>query len=543
MGVTTRRGARRAQSAARGALIHKLTDDLVMHAFSFLDAQTLLCMTAISRRFSKIAREDILWRALLRDEVGESNLPAPGSGDRSWRRYMRWGALDIGKCARPAPMMNVPAPEGRFLHRAACISSSLYVFGGLGNAGELEDLWVLDKAAALGGRAWRRVSGTACLAPEPRKSPSLTAVDHRLIMFGGRWGQGRFLNDLWVFDTRTSQWLCVDESEDTVVMPNTPSHRGRPCPRWAHSAMPFGERILFFGGSAPGKCFNDVHWFDLASSDWTLCATAGRSPAARSGHSACAATRRGMPASPASSAETRDIMYIFGGNTTRQSFDDLWRFDVPASRWELVKATGTAPSPRVGHTITVLGARLVVVGGREFQSNRFDDWLHAFDCETGEWTHVDMRRHAAPGTGGRSPLARTGHCADLCEGCASPARPPGPAPTRPQPTRGPHGAGGCSSSVASRRAAASSTTSPSSRSSSEPPGPGEIRTPLATRRAHGRAPPAAGEHSHRGAVHNLCAAVGSWINLRLYQTVHACTCMRVFPGSGQVTVRRCQARA
>ena len=84
--VTTRRGAAR----SRGELISKLTDDLVMSVFSFLEPQTLECMMLLSRRFSAIALEDILWWSLLRDEVGETNLPklSAASGGPSWRDRM-----------------------------------------------------------------------------------------------------------------------------------------------------------------------------------------------------------------------------------------------------------------------------------------------------------------------------------------------------------------------------------------------------------------------------------------------------------------------
>ena len=75
----------------------------------------------------------------------------------------------------------------------------------------------------------------------------------------------------------------------------------RPCPRWAHSAVRFGERILVFGGSAPGRCFNDLHWFDLNTMCWAAQHPAGlsKSPAQRSGHCACAVD---------------EDMYVFGGN-------------------------------------------------------------------------------------------------------------------------------------------------------------------------------------------------------------------------------------
>ena len=368
-----------------------------------------------------------------------------------------------------------PLPQPRFLHRAACGASDsgrwLYVFGGRGEASEYNDLWVLDKqhaggdsllcgspaspsssssaaagvpsssssaaaSAAAASRAkpksaWRNI--TAANAPSQRQSPTLTAVGHRLLMFGGRQGDVTFLNDTWVFDTISVTWTCVRESDDVPPPPflGAPAHPPltspvRPSPRWAHSAVAFGESVLIFGGSAPGTCFNDLHWFDLAGykpgatgprgatlGSTVVASAAGESapltwrrqlivsgptPPARSGHCACAL------------GEER--MFLFGGNTTEMSFSDLWEYNVLRSMWVLIKAAaGIPPSPRVGHTLTALGSRLLVVGGREYSTNHFDPSLHSFNVTSKQWAAVPLQTSAnitAP--------VRTGHCATVHAG-------------------------------------------------------------------------------------------------------------------------------
>ena len=70
-------------------------------------------------------------------------------------------------------------------------------------------------------------------------------------MFGGRQGETTFMNDTWLFDTATCRWTCVYESEESPMMVQAAGSVGqRPCPRWAHSAVRIGGRILVFGGSA-----------------------------------------------------------------------------------------------------------------------------------------------------------------------------------------------------------------------------------------------------------------------------------------------------
>jgi len=106
-------------------------------------------------------------------------------------------------------------------------------------------------------------------------------------------------------------------------------------------------------------------------------------------------------------------MWIFGGNTTKTSFNDLWWLDVAAKEWHAVKATGLSPTGRVGHTITALGSRLIVLGGREYATNSFDTCLHSFDTLRKQWSQVPLR---APSPDRRLPVVRTGHCTESHEG-------------------------------------------------------------------------------------------------------------------------------
>ena len=190
----------------------------------------------------------------------------------------------------------------------------------------------------------------------------------------------------------------------------------RPSPRWAHSAVAFGARVLVFGGSAPGKCFGDLHWFDRETTTWRRQPNAGGpQPAARSGHCACA---------------LGGSMYVFGGNTTKHSFNDLWEFATACGVWRHIRSfAGEPPSGRVGHTLTPVGSRLLVLGGREYQSNRFDGRLHSFNVTSRRWSRVAISQAAtgaasgaaadddADGRAAAAKLSvRTGHCATVHAG-------------------------------------------------------------------------------------------------------------------------------
>ena len=252
-------GTRSSASRNRGAIICRLSDDLVLHVFSFLEARVLWLMLQVNRRFNRVSSEDLLWHALLSSEVGQANLPRFIGAQGTWRRrFLQWQRLDSCGCEEQVPSLvdGGSSPQARFLHRAACLSDRwLYVFGGQGQEGEFNDLWVLDKERALSSGGWQNLHPVG-IAPEQRQSATLTTVGTRLLMFGGRQGETTFMNDTWLFDTATCRWTCVYESEESPVMVQAAGSVGqRPCPRWAHSAVRFGGRILVFGGSAAwSKC-------------------------------------------------------------------------------------------------------------------------------------------------------------------------------------------------------------------------------------------------------------------------------------------------
>lgn len=105
---------RSASSRNRGAIICSLSDDLVLHVFSFLQARLLWLMVQLNRRFKRIAEEDILWHALLSAEVGRSNLPSMAIGtpmaagrSRTWRkRFLQWQRLESCDCEEQEPSLD-----------------------------------------------------------------------------------------------------------------------------------------------------------------------------------------------------------------------------------------------------------------------------------------------------------------------------------------------------------------------------------------------------------------------------------------------------
>jgi hypothetical protein len=100
--------------------------------------------------------------------------------------------------------------------------------------------------------------------------------------------------------------------------------------------------------------------------------------------------------------EMGDGAYLFGGRAGRRAFDDLWRYDLVADRWELLDPAGDRPEARFGHVAAwVEGLGLVIWSGQQSARVFFGD-IWAYDPDAGEWQQLP--------DGGEVPEARYGSC-------------------------------------------------------------------------------------------------------------------------------------
>lgn len=146
--------------------------------------------------------------------------------------------------------------------------------------------------------------------------------------------------------------------------------------------------IVFGGRDAAGSAMADAWLFNLAERTWRQVDASG--PSTRFGHAI------------ATDQENRRL-YLFGGQSADEFFNDTWAFDFESETWTLVNdGSGTAPSSRYGLSAVLDGAgRLMVSHGFTFEG-RFDDtW--AFEFESATWSDI------SPDAGEPRPLKRCLH--------------------------------------------------------------------------------------------------------------------------------------
>eukprot|EP00736_Rhodelphis_marinus_P009737 Rmarinus@m.12771 len=210
-----------------------------------------------------------------------------------------------------------------------------------------------------------------------------------LAVFGGETedeaGNRETLANLMIFDTQYTVWY-------------QPTTQGEsPCKRSGHTAVLWGDLIVFFGGTRGRKWLNDVYTLDTSRWRWTKVDAKGTLPRCRSYHSATLVGSQ---------------MYVFGGNDNNATFDDLVVLNLETMTWWKPNTSGAAPKARVGHAAALIDdTHILLYGGWDYTADdggdarRFDDAL-ILDTETCHWKEVP--------SGAVWPRARTGHSMAIC---------------------------------------------------------------------------------------------------------------------------------
>eukprot|EP00747_Dinoflagellata_sp_TGD_P052371 gnl/TRDRNA2_/TRDRNA2_147860_c0_seq1.p1 gnl/TRDRNA2_/TRDRNA2_147860_c0~~gnl/TRDRNA2_/TRDRNA2_147860_c0_seq1.p1 ORF type:complete len:362 (-),score=58.86 gnl/TRDRNA2_/TRDRNA2_147860_c0_seq1:43-1128(-) len=158
-----------------------------------------------------------------------------------------------------------PMPCPLLGHGAAAVGRRLYFFGG--RFGETPDSAADTESNVLlsfdtGSGEWKLPEPETGDIPNPRSFIGMTAIGERLFVFGGCGTQGR-LNDLWSYDTVSGSWKCLSAGGDSCPKP-----RGGSALLGFPAANGEPERLVLLYGFS-GQQLSDVHVFDLEKGHWS----------------------------------------------------------------------------------------------------------------------------------------------------------------------------------------------------------------------------------------------------------------------------------
>ncbi|GIL58353.1 hypothetical protein Vafri_13410 [Volvox africanus] len=173
----------------------------------------------------------------------------------------------------------------------------------------------------------------------------------------------------------------------------------KPLPRYESAAAVLGGSMYMLGGNYGGRYLADVWALDLVTGAWSplLLQSAGAS-----------AQEDASTAFPPTAGHTATAwngkLYVLGGHTKAKGSTgmSLRVVDPVARTVEQPETSGQVPTSRGGHTATLLGSKLWIIGGEDSARRALSD-VHVLDLETMEWS--------SPQVSGKAPLGRSASCA------------------------------------------------------------------------------------------------------------------------------------
>ena len=69
------------------------------------------------------------------------------------------------------------------------------------------------------------------------------------------------------------------------------------------------------------------------------------------------------------------IICRFGGTGSEKRYNDTWSFDVSTGKWTELRCTGCVPSPRLGHTASLIDDVMYAFGGLDGDGRVLDDLI------------------------------------------------------------------------------------------------------------------------------------------------------------------------
>eukprot|EP00930_Biecheleria_cincta_P013394 TRINITY_DN11964_c0_g1_i1.p1 TRINITY_DN11964_c0_g1~~TRINITY_DN11964_c0_g1_i1.p1 ORF type:complete len:509 (+),score=49.41 TRINITY_DN11964_c0_g1_i1:181-1707(+) len=259
----------------------------------------------------------------------------------------RWREVELSSPCRPGERSGASG---------VVYKDGLYVFGGYGGSGRLDDIYRFDFTS----RCWAQVhvQGTV---PLGRENNGAVVHGNSMYVFGGYSGF-TWLNDFWSFNFDTSEWLPVPSGQRGAV----------PSTRFGYVSSVHGDFMYIFGGYDGSAWLTDTHDFDFERGIWNSTHVQGFVPSGRSCPSW--ATHKGS-------------VYLFGGYDGTHRMNDFHQFCMSSRIWSSIRSAGQVPSPRYFHASVVYGDSLFIFGGYSGLERLNDLYQFRFDSNT--WVSVN----------------------------------------------------------------------------------------------------------------------------------------------------------
>jgi hypothetical protein len=252
------------------------------------------------------------------------------------------------------------------------VGKKLVIFGGGDGPAYYNDVYVLDTANFR----WSKPRMIGDRFPSKRRAHTACFYKNGIYVFGG--GDGvRALNDIWrldVSDVNKMSWRCISSSSSDKSPASGGKEVARPKARGYHTANMVGSKLIVFGGSDGGECFNDVWVYDVDTHVWKAVS---------------------IPVTHRRLSHTATIvgsyLFVVGGHDGNEYSNDVLLLNLVTMQWDRRKIYGLPPSGRGYHGTILHDSRLLVIGGFDGSEVFGDVWIlelavHAYYSQISHFT-------------------------------------------------------------------------------------------------------------------------------------------------------------
>ena len=283
-----------------------------------------------------------------------------------------------------------PRPSPRRAHTACLYRGGIFIFGGGDGKRALNDVWRLDVSDTTK-MSWKLIngdpdlslaSGTGIVMPgKAGKGDKATRGEsgaeagnnsdtgsHGTAVAGGTSAKSQPISNMNTLPRSMS--AAIASSASTAVasslsssqlysyLMNQDPNQPRPRPRGYHTANMVGSKLVIYGGSDGGECFNDIWLYDIETNLW-----------------------RSVPMSETyrrlshTATLIGSHLFIVGGHDGHEYQNELLLLNLVTMTWDKRKVYGTRPSGRGYHTAVLFDSRLLVIGGFDGDDVYDDVWM------------------------------------------------------------------------------------------------------------------------------------------------------------------------
>lgn len=260
----------------------------------------------------------------------------------------------------PHVVGDVPVP----LRAMTCtaVGKKLVVFGGGDGPAYYNDVYVLDTVNLR----WSKPRILGDKVPSKRRAHTACLYKNGIYVFGG--GDGvRALNDIWrldVSDVTKMSWKLISGPSSSSSSPSAETRSPvtgkdlRPKARGYHTANMVGSKLIIYGGSDGGECFNDVWVYDVETHAWKTV---------------------NIPVTYRRLSHTATIvgsyLFVIGGHDGNEYSDDVLLLNLVTMTWDKRRVYGVPPSGRGYHGTVLHDSRLLMIGGFDGSEVFGDVWV------------------------------------------------------------------------------------------------------------------------------------------------------------------------